>query len=101
MSNKQLILFKPSSRKNKKYMMTIIEDKKFKTFHFGSKHSQTFVEGATKLTRDNYIKRHAKNEDWSKINPGSMSRYILWGNTSNLEKNLKSFLSRFKIKDRR
>ena len=49
-----------------------------KRIAFGSKNSTTFVSGATETERDNYIKRHQVNEDWSKINAGSLSRYILW-----------------------
>jgi hypothetical protein len=101
MSNNQLIAFAPSTRKNKKLMMTIIQNKQFKTIHFGSDKSQTYVEGASKQKRDNYIKRHQVNENWNQVNPGSASRFILWGDSTNLETNLKSFLRRFKIKDRR
>ena len=101
MTRLQLIMFKPSTRKNKKFMMTIIENKKFKTIHFGSKESETFVEGASKQKRDNYIKRHKVNENWDSINPGSASRYILWGDSPDIDKNLKAYLKKFKILDRR
>jgi len=49
---------------------------------FGSKNSVTFATGADEKTRDNYIKRHQVNEDWSKINAGSLSRYVLWSKKS-------------------
>ena len=45
---------------------------------FGSKGSMTFTEGATEKQRDAYIARHSVREDWSKANPGSLSRYVLW-----------------------
>ena len=44
-----------------------------------SKGSTTYVEGATDKKRENYLKRHEVNEDWSKINPGSASAHILRG----------------------
>ena len=49
---------------------------------FGSKGSFTYADGADNKTRDNYIKRHQVNEDWSKINAGSLSRYVLWSRKS-------------------
>jgi len=45
---------------------------------FGSKGSTTFISGATEQQRDNYLARHKVNEDWTKPNAGSLSRYILW-----------------------
>ncbi len=49
---------------------------------FGSKTSTTYAEGATDEKKQNYIKRHQVNEDWSKINAGSLSRYVLWSKKS-------------------
>jgi len=91
----KLIKFSKSNRKNKKYMMVFEEPKK--TFHFGSSLSQTFVEGASVQKKKNYIARHKVREDFSKINPASLSRYILWGKSRNIESNLKDYLKRFKI----
>ena len=93
----KLIKFSKSSRKGKKYMMVF----ETKTIHFGSDVSQTFVEGASEKKRANYIARHKVREDFSKINPASLSRYILWGNSSNLQTNLKDYIKRFKITDNR
>jgi hypothetical protein len=36
-------------------------------------------------------------EDWSKVNAGSLSRFILWGDSRNINKNLKDYLRRFNI----
>ena len=49
---------------------------------FGSKGSITYATGADERTKNNYIKRHQVNEDWSKINAGSLSRYVLWSKKS-------------------
>ena len=38
-----------------------------RTFHFGSKHSQTYVEGANEKKRDGCIKRHRVRENWDEI----------------------------------
>ena len=94
-----LIHFGRSPRKGKKYMMVFKNPSK--TIHFGSDVSTTFVEGATEQTRENYIKRHRVNEDWSKINAGSASRFILWGEHPSIKKNLKRFIKRYGIEDNR
>lgn len=62
---------------------------------FGSKGATTYIDGATDKTKENYIKRHSVNEDWNKINPGSLSRFILWSAKS-LSQGIKNFKARFK-----
>jgi len=44
------------------------------------------------------LSRHSKNEVWSKINPGSASRFILWGDSRDIGDNLIHYLDRFDIK---
>ena len=68
-----------------------------KTIHFGWKGSTTYINGATDLQRTNYLNRHKVNEDWNTLNPGSASRYILWGDSKNINTNLNSFLRKFNI----
>ena len=95
---KELIQIKKSTREGKKYMMILNIDGKGKTIHFGSANSKTYLDHGDKQLRENYLNRHRVNEDWDSINPGSASRYILW-NHKDLQKSLKSFLTRFNIKD--
>ena len=85
----------PSTRKGKKFMIRF-EDPTM-VIHFGAKGSKTYLDNHDKLKRQNYLKRHAVNEDWTKINAGSLSRYIQWGNSTDLETNLNSFLKRFRL----
>ena len=94
----ELIEFKKSTRDGKKYMLLLNVDGRGKTIHFGSAGSKTYLDHGDKIKRKNYIARHEVNEDFTKINPASASRYILW-NKKTLDKSLKSFLSRFNIKD--
>jgi len=95
-SNKKYTLVLSYKSNNKKYMNSnslIL----YKKIHFGSSKSTTYVEGADEETRENYIKRHSVNEDFSKLGPASASRFILWGNSKIISENLKSYLSRFNI----
>ena len=86
---------KMSPRKDKKLLFKMDNPKR--TFHFGSKASQTYVEGASKEKRLNYIKRHKPRETWNEINAGSLSRYLLWGDSVLISENLEDYLKRFKF----
>ena len=82
-----------SKRKDKRYMAII----KGKKYHFGLKTGNTYIDHKDKKKRENYIKRHSIREDWSKINSGSLSRWVLWGNSTSLEKNIKDYIKRFNL----
>ncbi len=91
------IIIEPSQRINKRYK-AIITDKtgKIKNIHFGYKYGQTYIDHKDKLKRANYIKRHeALGEDWRQINAGSLSRFILWGDSTDINKNLKAYIKMF------
>ena len=84
-----------SSIKNKKLVLKLTEPNK--TIHFGWKGSLTYINGATEEQRTNYLKRHKVNEDWSSLNPGSASAFILWGKSRDIQTNLNSYLRKFNI----
>lgn len=88
------MLIRPSSRKDKRFQ-AIFPDKSI--INFGLKSGNTYIDHGDKKKRENYIKRHQVNEDWSKINPGSLSRYILWGDSSNIDKNFYDFKKKFNV----
>ena len=90
-----LLGFYPSPRKDKRYRMVLAEPRI--SFDFGMKNSNTYVDGASDQTRKNYLSRHSKNEVWSKINPGSASRFINWGDSRDIGDNLIQYLDRFEI----
>jgi len=94
-----LIYFGKSKRKDKKKVMIFRNPSM--NIHFGSNISKTYVEGASKKTRDNYLKRHRPRENWDKINAGSASAIILWGKSKNINTNLKNYIKKFGIKDNR
>jgi hypothetical protein len=94
------LTIKKSHLKNKKFD-AIIENKKGekKIIPFGAAgYSDFTLSGGDKKKREAYIKRHKKNEDWNKINPASLSRYILWGNSKNIDTNIKDFMKKFNLK---
>ena len=87
---------KPSTRKNKRFMM-VFSDPKL-TIHFGDASGSTYIDHKDKTKRYNYIKRHSVNEDYSTVNPGSASRFILWGDSTSINKNLTDYIKRFNLK---
>ena len=91
----KFISLKKSNKPNKKLVITFSEPNL--TIHFGSKNSSTFLDHHDKVKRSNYLKRHKVNEDWNQINAGSLSAYILWGNSSDMYSNLINYLDKFKI----
>ncbi len=91
----KFISLKKSNKPNKKLVITFSEPNL--TIHFGSKNSSTFLDHHDKVKRSNYLKRHKVNEDWNQINAGSLSAYILWGNSSDMYSNLIDYLDKFNI----
>ncbi len=91
----KFISLEKSNKPNKKLVITFTEPNL--TIHFGSKNSSTFLDHHDKLKRSNYLKRHKVNEDWNQVNAGSLSAYILWGDSSDLYDNLISYLDKFNI----
>ena len=67
------------------------------TIHFGSKNSSTYLDHHDKHKRSNYLKRHMVNENWDQVNAGSLSAYLLWGDSTDLNTNLMNYLNHFNI----
>ncbi len=84
-----------SDRKDKRYLATFDNGTKI---HFGLKGGQTFIDHADKAKREAYIKRHAKNENRDDpYTAGALSRFITWGESTNINKNIADFKKRFNL----
>ena len=69
-----------------------------KRVSFGAKGYQDYTQHGDKLRRANYLSRHKTGESWS--NPktaGALSRWILWGDSTSLDANVKAFKRRFSL----
>ena len=71
----KLLDVKRSDRKDKRFVASFDDGKKI---HFGQKGGKTFIDEQDEKKKSNYIARHKVNEDWKSVNPGSLSRYVLW-----------------------
>ena len=91
------ISIEKSNRKDKRFVAIIYDSKMNpkEKINFGAKNGSTYIDHHDKIKKENYIKRHSGlNEDWTKINAGSLSRYILW-EYPNLETAIKEYAKRF------
>jgi hypothetical protein len=91
----KFISLEKSNKPNKKLVIKFSDPNL--TIHFGSKNSSTFLDHHDKVKRSNYLKRHKVNEDWNQVNAGSLSAYILWGDSSDMYANLINYLDKFNI----
>lgn len=83
-----------STRKDKR-LEAIFKDGS--SIHFGAKNGSTYIDHGDKKKRENYIKRHKVNEDWDTVNAGSLSRFILWGDSNNIGKNILDYKNKFNV----
>ena len=91
----KFISLEKSNKPNKKLVIKFSEPNL--TIHFGSKNSSTYLDHYDKVKRSNYLKRHKVNEDWNQVNAGSLSKWLLWGDSSDMYANLISYLDKFNI----
>jgi len=84
-----------SEREGKKWK-AIFEPRK--TTHFGAVGYQSYIDHHDKERRRLYRERHQKDlktNDHSKA--GFLSYYILWGDSTSLQENVKSYKKRFNL----
>jgi len=72
------VILNVSTRKNKKYMVTLEDGK---VIHFGQRGYADFTQHHDIKRQEQYLRRHKKNEDWEKTGietPGFWARWICW-----------------------
>ena len=80
------MIIKPSTRKDKRYQAVFNNGK---IIHFGLRGGSTYIDHGDKIKRENYIKRHAVNEDFSNpYSAGALSRCLLWGDYKTLDEKI-------------
>jgi hypothetical protein len=92
---------KKSDSKGKKYTAIFYNDndKKIKTTHFGSAGMDDYTLTGDKEARKRYRERHKKDLDTKDYKrAGYLSYYILWGDSTSLQENIKSYKKRFNLK---
>ena len=91
------VVISNSSKKDKKLMAEFFDgDKKVKTTHFGAKGMDDYTLTGDKKARERYRTRHKKDLDTKDpTRAGFLSYYILWGDSTSRDKNIKDYKKRF------
>ena len=93
------MIIKPSSKPNKKLMAIFTQDNgRTKTTHFGAKGMKDYTITGDKERRRLYRERHKKDlQTKDPTRAGFLSYYILWGESTSKQQNIKSYKSRFNL----
>tara|TARA_R100001460_G_scaffold32522_1_gene63805 strand:+ start:495 stop:788 length:294 start_codon:yes stop_codon:yes gene_type:complete len=91
---------KNSTKADKKKMAIFYEDgKKIKTVHFGASGMDDYTKTKDKEQRKRYRQRHEKDlKTKDPMKAGYLSYYILWGDSTSLDENIKDYKKRFGFK---
>ena len=90
--------------KGKRFRAEILTSYGVKKIDFGSKGASTFIDGQSETVRKNYLKRHLANPIERILNdnltpsPSVLSINILWGESRDIETNIKALNKRWKNK---
>ncbi len=86
-----------SNRKNKRFVAIFNDGDKV---HFGFKGGSTYIDHKDKEKRKNYRARHEVNEKQcynDPKRPATLSRFILWGEATNLNQAIKDYQKKFNV----
>lgn len=95
----ETVTFGPATAKGKRLKAVFKGDGKQKTINFGSKGGSAYPDHKNDKTKAAWIARHKVREDWTvPDNAGSLSRWILWGDSTSIAKNITAFKKKFGLK---
>lgn len=94
----KLLTIQPSTKPDKKMMAMFEVNGRTRTVHFGQKKADDYTITKDKDQRDRYLMRHKDRENWNKPDSaGALSRWILWGNSTSIHKNIEEFKKKFNL----
>lgn len=93
------MIVKKSTKAGKKYMAIFTRDNgRNKTTHFGSAGMDDYTIKKDKQQRKRYRDRHQKDlSTGDYMRAGFLSYYLLWGESTSMRENLKSYKKRFNL----
>ena len=87
-----------SDKSEKKWKAVFTKpDGKTKTIHFGASGYQDYTQHHNKDRRTLYRQRHEKDLKGDPMRAGYLSYYILWGDSTSLHTNIRTFKNQFKF----
>lgn len=94
----ELLYIRKSKNKEKKWVAVFrLDNGKERRVRFGATGYLDFTIGATRDQRKLYRIRHEGDNLKDATSPGSLSFYLLWGSSTDMEKNIKSYKKRFNV----
>ena len=80
-------------------MMALFDNNgRARTVHFGSRGADDYTITKDKEQRERYLARHKKDLDTKDpTRAGFLSYYILWGDSTNIHKNIAEFKKKFNL----
>ena len=93
------MVIEKGTAKNKKLKAIFYEgSKKLKTTQFGDVRYEDYTQHKDKERRDRYRSRHKKDlEKGDYMSAGYLSYYILWGNSTSRNTNIKQYKKKFNL----
>ncbi len=93
------MIVRKSTKAGKKYMAIFTRDNgRTKTTHFGSAGMDDYTIKKDKQQRKRYRDRHQKDlSTGDYMRAGFLSYYLLWGESTSMRENLKSYKKRFNL----
>ncbi len=94
------MVIEKGTAKNKKLKAIFYDDKgkRIKTTQFGDSRYQDYTLSKDKKQRSKYISRHTKDlEKGDYMSAGHLSFYILWGDSTSRNINIKKYKKMFKL----
>ena len=94
------MIIKKSDKSAKKYMAVFEKDNgRSKTTHFGQAGAPDYTLTGDKERRRLYRQRHQKDlKTNDPTRAGYLSYYILWGNSTSINQNIRDYKKRFNLK---
>jgi hypothetical protein len=95
------VVFSDSRRAGKKRQAYFTDDGRHRTVHFGATGYQDYTMHHDPERRRRYLERHGRGrEDWDRCDTaGSLSRWVLWGDSTSRAENERAFRKRFRLKN--
>ena len=91
----KLQILKSDNPKKKYKAIFTKDDLKTKTVHFGASGYEDYTQHKNLERRRLYRNRHQKDLKGDPMRAGYLSYYILWGDSTSLQTNIKSFKNKF------
>jgi hypothetical protein len=78
-----------------------LKNGKSHTIHFGAAGMDDYTKTHDKEQRERYRTRHAKDLETpaakTGVSAGALSYYVLWGDSTDLDKNIRAYVKRFDL----